>query len=75
MSLSGLSSSTTSIQLLRMTAPLATSLVADVTIGGSGAFSDSCDLSGSRNLETVDACNGQTIVEMNASEAVIIYLT
>lgn len=73
--LSGFSSSLSNVKVLRLTAPLATSLEADVTIGGSAKFDSSCSLSGTQTLESASACGGKSTIQVSASEAVIIYLT
>lgn len=73
--ISGLSSSATSFSLLRMTAPLATSLAPDVSIGGSSLFDSDCAISGIQSRETVSACGGLASIEVSASEAAIVYLS
>lgn len=56
-----------------MTAPNATSLAIDVTIGGSGIFDDGCQPAGSWGFETLDVNGGSTLIRINASEVVIVH--
>lgn len=70
--LSGIGSTGT-VTAKRLTAPNANSL-SGVTIGGNGGFDGSCKVTGVQDVETIALSEGQAIVDVMESEAVIIFL-
>jgi hypothetical protein len=67
--------STSSIKAKRLTAPAATSLAANVTIGGTGTFDVNCNaVNNLGTYETISVNSGAFNVTVRESEAIIVYL-
>ncbi|CAL1708072.1 unnamed protein product [Somion occarium] len=76
-SFTGLSTSSSTKQAKRLTAPNATSRSdqgAAVTIGGSASFASNCARAGTQNTESVSANGGSMSVSLQAAEALIVFL-
>ncbi|GKZ26880.1 hypothetical protein AbraCBS73388_003269 [Aspergillus brasiliensis] len=74
--LSGIPSTSTSVSALRLTGDAATTIVGEgaITIGGQTFANATCELQGTKELETIKASEGQATFTVQASEALLIYV-
>ncbi|PAV16737.1 glycoside hydrolase family 79 [Pyrrhoderma noxium] len=74
--LSGLSSSISTVKTKRLSAPSSSSLASNgVVIGSSGSFGSDCSLTGTQSTDSISVANQLVTINVPASEAVIVYLT